>query len=146
MNDNATEPLRFLAYTSVAVGTPDDAIMEEILEVARAHNSSVDITGFLSYRNFRFIQFLEGPPEAIGALMESISADPRHTAVKVVIDEDAPARSFPHWSMAFHVPDAATPNPFADLDTTPPQEVVSESIREFSRWVTLPDNSDSIRV
>ncbi|GAB2518361.1 Sensors of blue-light using FAD [Corynebacterium atrinae] len=89
-------PLRYLVYTSIAAGKPNKVELEEILFRARAHNENAGITGFLLYRDFRFVQFLEGAPEAISSLMESIGRDSRHTDVRVIIDEPGAARSFPN--------------------------------------------------
>nr|WP_257183714.1 BLUF domain-containing protein [Corynebacterium cystitidis] len=57
------DSLKYLVYSSAAAGTPNEDTMEDIMEVAQAHNSSVDITGFLIAPDFTYVQFLEGLPK-----------------------------------------------------------------------------------
>ncbi|WP_236686088.1 BLUF domain-containing protein [Corynebacterium testudinoris] len=148
-----SNPLRYLVYTSIAAGHPGNEEMEEILTAARSHNADADITGFLLYRDFRFVQFLEGSPEAIGSLMESIARDPRHTDVRVIIDEPGAARSFPNWSMGFRIPEPSKKHPLADMrdsfsdaTTSTDQDVISRAIREFSLWIKVREAEDAVGV
>lgn len=76
-------PLTYLVYISAPTRTMRPEDLESILLTARAHNLSADITGLLILRDDCFIQFLEGPPREIDALMESILADDRHHRVRV---------------------------------------------------------------
>nr|WP_255526443.1 BLUF domain-containing protein [Clavibacter sp. VKM Ac-2872] len=54
------------------------------------------------------MQVLEGPHDAVEAVYATIEADPRHTDVRLLLDEEIPARQFPQWSMGFRTVDDAT--------------------------------------
>jgi hypothetical protein len=47
------------------------------------------------------MQFLEGPKDAVLALMAKIRVDPRHRGVIVLVQEEHDAREFEEWSMGF---------------------------------------------
>lgn len=135
------QTLKFLVYTSEAVMRfyPDD--LEALLTSARAHNHSAGITGILLYKSNRFIQFLEGPPAEVDALMERIERDPRHTTVRVVIDELVNDRQFDDWSMGYQVSAESTdPLPegfrdsFADIEASPDAFTTGRAAKELALW------------
>jgi len=88
-----------LIYASRANDRFDIASLHELEQRAQAHNESVQITGYLSYRNERFTQFLEGPHEHVSSLMTQIRADERHDVTTEVSLAMSPSRQFPNWSM-----------------------------------------------
>lgn len=75
--------------------------LRHLLTRARAHNTAAGITGLLLYHRGGFLQALEGPREAVVAVVERIRRDPRHHRVITVLDAPRTARYFPYWSMAF---------------------------------------------
>jgi len=83
---------------------PDELIA--LLELARHKNERAGLTGMLLYCSQSFLQVLEGEPEALEAVYASISTDPRHTHLRLLMDAQVPARLFPDWTMGFeHVDD-----------------------------------------
>ena len=74
---------------------------DDILVAARARNLEHSLTGFLHGEDGIFIQWLEGPVEALDYVAELILNDDRHRDITVfargVIDE----RQFPQWAMGF---------------------------------------------
>ncbi|HEV7268665.1 MAG TPA: BLUF domain-containing protein [Falsiroseomonas sp.] len=76
-------------------------MLEEILAAARRNNSRVGVTGALLYSDRRFAQVLEGPPEAVEEIFESIQCDPRHDQIAVLEVSSPDSRAFADWSMAF---------------------------------------------
>lgn len=140
------EVLTYLVYTSTPTRTmlPED--LESILLTARSHNLGADITGLLILRDDCFIQFLEGPPREIEALMKSIAADDRHHQVRVVLSETTDTRSFADWRMGF-----ATPKPprdlgvegvrdsFMDLTLSEDYGVVRQAAQDLSMWFTVKE-------
>lgn len=74
------------------------AIAEIMAEIQR-NNRFDQITGALAYDRGRFIQYIEGPGDRIDALVHRLIADPRHTNMTIRMEEPAPARLFPEWSM-----------------------------------------------
>lgn len=97
-----TTQLYRLVYVSRAVELLTEEQLSALLQQVRARNQSASITGLLLYKDLSFIQVLEGSRSSIDAVYSSISKDPRHFRVKILIDmEPINERSFPEWSMGF---------------------------------------------
>lgn len=96
-----TEQLTFIVYASRAVEAFDHDRLVELLAVSRRNNSRDDITGMLVYRDLDFIQILEGPDAAVRALLERIGRDPRHTEIRVLLEEQVSKRKYAAWSMGY---------------------------------------------
>ena len=96
-----TTDLCTLIYNSAATQPMTEADLVSLLEQARNHNASVDVTGMLLYHDHCFFQVLEGPRDAVHELAEKIEKDPRHTQMTVIIDEPVHRRSFGEWTMGF---------------------------------------------
>ncbi|PRI11359.1 hypothetical protein B4915_09135 [Leucobacter massiliensis] len=133
--------LKFLVYTSSAVTRFYEEDLDTLLVEARARNTELGITGLLLYRNDQFIQFLEGPPRHVDALMKKIERDPRHTRVRVVLDEFALQRRFEDWSMGYRtLREAVTPAPegfrdtIADLRSAPDRVATGRAAKELALW------------
>lgn len=71
----------------------------KIIEASAKNNAKNDLTGFLVFSGGRFFQFLEGPENAIDALLEKLEKDERHSNMKVLSRSSAVQRSFPKWRM-----------------------------------------------
>ncbi|MGW9019881.1 BLUF domain-containing protein [Leucobacter chromiiresistens] len=133
--------LRSLVYSSEAVTRFYQDDLDQLLVQARQHNESVDITGILLYKNGQFIQFLEGPPESVDALMEAIRRDGRHTNVRILIDELTLERQFDEWTMGYHPmknqTSAALPgfrDSFADIAESPDALTTGRAAKELALW------------
>lgn len=90
-----------ITYLSSAVEQWSDDELEELLRHARGTNATVEVTGMLLYSGGNFIQTLEGPDEAVDAIMAKVEDDPRHQGVLVVRREEVADRLFSGWSMGF---------------------------------------------
>jgi hypothetical protein len=88
------QSLRSIAYRSLAVSTPTDSQMRELLQVARRRNKKEGLSGVLLFDHGTFFQWLEGPSEAIDRVWSSISRDPRHHQVSVLRDQSIHQRVF----------------------------------------------------
>jgi hypothetical protein len=77
-----------------------DLTLQQIVGTSIQNNRMVDVTGFLLARDGLFMQLLEGPQRAVGETFKRISADPRHTDVRLIADVAAQARLFQQWNMA----------------------------------------------
>lgn len=97
--------MHLIAYMSQATFLPAEReqVLNEIITTARARNAEHTITGALLMLCNTFVQVLEGEHHALLALMNRITADPRHTDVIVLIDSPIERRSFPQWSMELFV-------------------------------------------
>ena len=135
-----TQELIAVAYTSVATEPFDDAKLSALLAWCREWNGSVDVTGVLLHREGRFIQFLEGPEPAVRELVESISQDPRHTRVRVLLEDPVTDRQFSEWTMGFQAIDDATEMPegfrtsFDDLESGDDRILMAQAARDLTRW------------
>ena len=86
-------------YTSrVADGVPAAASFA-IVDASMRENRRQAITGFLLEHDGRFLQFLEGPPLAVEAVMAKIERDSRHEAIEIRMRAAEVERCFPDWSM-----------------------------------------------
>ena len=80
------------------------AEVDAIVRVAQSRNRSLGVTGALVFTQRHWAQNLEGPEEAVEALMDSIRRDSRHADVDEVYRETIPDRRFPTWAMAYAGP------------------------------------------
>lgn len=90
-----------IIYASAATRKISSEELRDILIKARANNEALGVSGMLVYDDGSFIQVLEGPSEAVSALVERIKGDPRHTQFRLLSRRDIEAREFGEWSMGF---------------------------------------------
>ncbi|MFT6038583.1 MAG: hypothetical protein ACI9TP_001373 [Candidatus Azotimanducaceae bacterium] len=116
--------LVYISEESTA-SSPTDLL--KILKTSRANNAIQNITGILLYDAGRYFQVLEGVEEAITRLFRNISQDDRHSNVKLLYLEKAPARLFPNWTMnMFNL------NENRDKDLTELKKILSQVDRKES--------------
>jgi hypothetical protein len=77
------------------------ADIAQLLRGAQMRNMNLDITGLLLQVDNRFIQYLEGPREAVTGLLRRIQQDPRHHHFEQLFEGPVAVRLFQDWSMAF---------------------------------------------
>jgi len=130
-----------LMYSSYATGAVDATTLDHILEVARANNEKLGITGILLYRQGRFFQYLEGAEHKVKALYESICHDTRHDQLRVLMQQPLAARRFSEWSMGYEPLRQSTEPPppgfrstFVDLEDTNNPEHVLRAVTELAYW------------
>ena len=116
----ASEALRRAIYVSVPDSGIDADDIGAILSTARRRNAELEITGALLYGKGSFVQILEGPPDSVDRLLETIRTDPRHDDMTVVLRDVVEAREFAGWAMAYVGGDEAVASlggvrPLADL-------------------------------
>lgn len=93
--------LHTLLYRSTAVHPFPHPSDLDILREAWESNRANGITGFLVRTRSHFVQFVEGPLDAVHALQDRLVADPRHTEFEVLAEGPAATRQFPDWSMGY---------------------------------------------
>jgi hypothetical protein len=93
--------LERLIYQSRASHEFGSLHLFQLLTEARLRNEQLGITGHLLYSNGQFTQCLEGPPDSLNALRQSLLRDERHHDVLLINRHPVSARRFPDWSMAF---------------------------------------------
>lgn len=108
MNDNpsslpsdlADAKLCRLVYVSRRVpNLSDDEVVDGIVLPAILKNRELEITGCLWFDHERFLQVLEGEPGRVMRLYDAICADPRHTAIDLVLLQAIESRSFPRFAL-----------------------------------------------
>lgn len=93
-----------LAYVSQASGTLTKADLAALMRHARRRNKELGITGLLLVDPPTFLQIIEGPADAVEALMADIEADPRHHDIEVIhVDGHCPEREFGQWLMGCRI-------------------------------------------
>ncbi len=101
-SEHQPEPAYQLLYISAAIEEFTESDLEELLQLARKNNESMNVTGMLLFHEGSFIQALEGEQKAVEALYDKIGKDPRHTETRVIFRGDIPDRDFLGWSMGFY--------------------------------------------
>jgi hypothetical protein len=94
-------------YSSAATAELSDTAIDDILAVAREHNAAAGITGTLVFAEGVFLQVLEGPKDAVTALLTKIATDPRHRDMTVFYEAEHDAPAFADWRMAYISPSSA---------------------------------------
>lgn len=88
-----------LAYASESVTEFNREMLVELHSVAEKYNRKHGITGYLSWKNGRFFQYIEGPENAVNTLMENVHKDPRHKVLHVLQLGPIEHRRFVSWDM-----------------------------------------------
>lgn len=91
--------LRCVVYTSRSGEGWTPATLRAMAEAAGRKNAGLGVTGRLVVLEGRFIQALEGPGSAVGAVFAAVCADRRHSDVRLVLDAAVRERAFAGWSM-----------------------------------------------
>ncbi len=134
----AVTSLLYVSKSLVPAAAQADEL-QDIVEVARARNERLSITGALLYTEDHFAQLLEGPGAAVADLMDQIADDPRHTGLKVIWTDQRAVRSCADWSLAYSGPSRYVDRyirPFYDGGARPEGRAISsllKLIRELAR-------------
>lgn len=87
-----------LIYASICqVDGPVLDEMRRIREHAVVNNQEHNIRVALMHRCGWFVEWIEGPPDGIRALMERVALDPRHRSLRVVHESVGKPRLFKPW-------------------------------------------------
>ena len=89
-----------IVYTSTATAPFGRTELMELLKGSVRRNTRAGITGLLLYQSGAFMQALEGEKEALTALFEKISHDPRHHHIIRLIQGPIQERNFPNSAIA----------------------------------------------
>ena len=93
--------LSCLTYFSSATERFSQIELKKLLEISRRNNPPLGITGLLLYRDGHFLQYLEGPADAVEDVYNRISRDRRHELPQIVGAGQIQTRIFPEWSMGY---------------------------------------------
>ncbi len=93
--------LQCLLYMSRATSEMAPADIDRLLDGARRRNRTRGVTGALLHYDGRFLQVLEGEPEAIDQCFGRIQSDRRHEQVTPLYRAPIESARFPEWSMRY---------------------------------------------
>jgi len=137
--EGSAEWVACLTYKSVATATPRVSDLDRLANKARARNRSLDVTGMLLFEDGCFLQTLEGPPQAVGAVWSSIQRDQRHAHIEVLSEHMAATRLFSDWDLLLE-------GRFADLHrgTRQAAKAPPAIAEHLARLVELALNADDL--
>lgn len=115
--------LHALVYVSTAVRPMTLPDIDRLLEVARARNAKLRVTGVLLYDAGHFMQYLEGPAASMTRVYQLIKASSLHHGIIELLRERIDTSEFPEWSMAFR-----SPNAFGMSHPTQQGDLLSQSL------------------
>lgn len=102
------------------------ARIDAIMDASALNNPRLGLTGALIAERGWFIQVLEGPRDAVSAMLARISRDSRHTCMVIADIQEVSERRYPGWSMSFVDADTAP----AELGRIPDFDVApAETLR-----------------
>jgi len=91
--------VRAIAYASQAAGALSAEKVEQIAENARVFNLVAGVTGVLLFDGTRFLQYIEGPGDALEAAYSRILYARSHCEIMELMRGTLRGRLFPYWSM-----------------------------------------------
>lgn len=95
--------IRQVVYVSTARAGAGDAELHGIVDKALAANGRNGLTGILAAGNGVYLQIVEGPADAVEALLTRLRADSRHENLRILQDIEVAARNFPGRLMGLRV-------------------------------------------
>ncbi len=109
------QPLHEILYCSLLAQDQPATAVGAIVSQARTRNAEQNITGLLVFDGMRFCQHLEGPCDAVEALMHRIEHDPRHIDVRVVYEGPLATRRYGGFGMG--LAESEGPHPMSGVHT-----------------------------
>jgi hypothetical protein len=76
--------------------------LEELLSVSRRNNREVNVTGFLFFDGYYFVQALEGRRVDVSNTYHRIVTDDRHKNLILITSTEIRSRLFAGWAMGLH--------------------------------------------
>jgi hypothetical protein len=102
-----------------------------IVDSARDLNQRNHITGFLLATSGAFAQVLEGDRHAIAETYGRIVVDPRHAAIRLMLEEEVAERAFAHWSMGLAEYDETTNFIFGLYGVSPESDLPQQPVESL---------------
>ena len=94
--------MNYFLYTSRLPTNAPLSSVSEVVKQARTLNAIAGITGVLGFDGESFVQYVEGPADAILKLRAAIAADTRHTHFSIKAEGPLLSeRKFSEWHMGY---------------------------------------------
>ncbi len=94
-------PIKTVLYVSKAAGSRSLTHLRLLVPHAREANRRREITGVLLFDGRNYTELLEGPAQAIDAVMARIALDNRHSKMRVLSDERRADRSYVGFPLTY---------------------------------------------
>lgn len=104
------------------------AELDRILASAQRLNAQNHVTGFLLATEDAFAQVLEGERANVAETYGRIMVDPRHAALRLLVEEPIAARSFESWAMGLAERDETTNFIFGLYGVTPENDLTQQPL------------------
>lgn len=101
-----------IAYVSSATWNLLDEDLEFILSESRGSNLASGVTGVLLYCDGNFMQYFEGPEDAVLETYARIRRSERHYQINELMNQAIEEREFGDWTMGFS---RTTPATFLEI-------------------------------
>ena len=92
-------PMLRLVYVSNSRLGLNQNDLDSILHAAKLRNKLAGVTGVLLFNGVNFMQVLEGERARTLNIYNSILKDPRHGAIKTIVQEKIDHLTYPAWGM-----------------------------------------------
>ncbi|MFB2557429.1 BLUF domain-containing protein [Herbiconiux liangxiaofengii] len=139
--DKVNNEVLSIVYSSSATVPFSSGDLVALLSTSRENNAGHEVTGMLLYHDERFLQVLEGPAPAVRERMALIAGDPRHTDVKILLEENLGERQFPDWTMGFEPYESSVSDDipgylasFGSADTDEQSNEAARALRQLLAW------------
>ncbi len=100
--------LATIAYRSKAVTPFSEGQLHDLLVTSQANNRKAGLTGLLIYDEGKFFQWIEGEPDRLSDVWNTIQHDQRHTDIELIGQQSVPLRCFGDWDMRLSVRGSGT--------------------------------------
>lgn len=88
-----------ILYLSRAARTFSEADITPLYQDSLKANKSLNLSGFLCFKDNHFLQYIEGDKAYIDIVYDNIQEDPRHTVLVMIEDDNISELRFQKWSM-----------------------------------------------
>ena len=92
-------PMLRLVYISNSRLGLNQNDLDSIMHAAKLRNKLAGVTGVLLFNGVNFLQVLEGERARTLNIYNSILKDPRHGAIKTIVQEKIDHLTYPAWGM-----------------------------------------------
>ncbi len=100
--------LATIAYRSKAVAPFSEGQLHDLQVTSQANNRKAGLTGLLIYDEGKFFQWIEGEPDRLSDVWDTIQQDQRHTDIELIGRQPVPLRFFGDWDMRLSVRGSGT--------------------------------------
>jgi len=127
-------PLRAIAYVSQARPDLSAERLQTLVNDATRFNRMAGVTGVLLHDGQRFLQYIEGPEDALGVAYSRILGASSHREIVELARGRVGRRMFPYWSMRLLPADSDELSQAAYADW---RGFVRRAGREGSPWAAM---------